>query len=84
MARTRSDRGGSGGCGGRNDVPNPQVQVNEPEVQEEVLNNQEEVPIVQETVANEAVAVPVALVQPNQIRNQVPTILSCSLNCTHA
>ena len=43
-------------------------------------NNQEEIPIVQEAVANKAVAtvpVPVAPVQPNLIRNQVLVILSC-------
>ena len=47
MARTRrSGRGGSGGLGGRNDVPNPQVQVDDLDLQEEVQNNQEEIPIV--------------------------------------
>ena len=63
------------------------MQVNDPEVQEEVQNNQEEIPIVQEAVANEAVAiapVPVAPVQPNQLRNQVLVISSCNLICTHA
>ena len=75
-----SGHGGSGGRGGRNDVPNPQVQANDPEVQEEVQNNQEEIPIVQEAVANEAVVkalVPVAPVQPNLLRNQVPVISNC-------
>ena len=82
LVRTRSGRGGRGGLGARHDVPN-QEQINEPE-QEEA---QVEVPIMQEAVANVAEApapVMVAPVLPNQARNQVPAILSCKLNCTHA
>ena len=70
MARTRSGRVGRGGRGDRDDVSN-QEQINEP-VQEE---DQVEVPIMQEQVAN-VVEGPspemVAPILPKQARNQVP------------
>ena len=80
MVRTRSGRGGRGGRGAQGGIPIPQVQEVEPMVQEEVQNNPEDVPIIQEAETNVAEAptpTMIAQVQPNEARNQVPAIFNC-------
>ena len=78
MAHTPSRRGGNGRRT-RNEVQNPQEPIIAHETQEEAPSNQVEVPIMQEVAANVAMAIapaPVAPVQSNPLKNQVPTFLN--------